>query len=62
MKKQPVRPSVAPSERDADEILPEYDAELLRRGVRGKYVRRFREGTRVIVLEPDVPTAFPDSQ
>jgi hypothetical protein len=54
MKKKPVKPAVAPSERDVDEILPEYDAELLRRGVRGKYVQRFRERTNVIVLDPDV--------
>jgi hypothetical protein len=54
MKKKPVKSSVASSERDVDEILPEYDAELLHRGVRGKYVQRFREGTSVIVLEPDV--------
>jgi len=62
MKKKRSRSSVAPSERDAEEILPEYDAELLRHGVRGKYVQRFREGTNVIVLDPDVAVAFPDSQ
>jgi hypothetical protein len=62
MKKKPAKPSVAPSERDADEMLPEYNAELLRRGVRGKYVQRFRERTNVIVLDPDVAAAFPDSE
>ena len=62
MKKKSSKSAAAPGERDADEILPEYDAELLRHGVRGKYVQRFREGTNVVVLEPDVAAAFPDSQ
>ena len=62
MKKKSSKSTLAPGERDADEILPEYDAELLRQGVRGKYVQRFREGTNIVVLEPDVAAAFPDSQ
>jgi len=62
MTKKPAKSSVAPGERDEDEILPEYDAELLLRGVQGKYVQRFRERTNVIVLDPDVAAAFPDSQ
>ena len=62
MKKKRSKPAVAPGERDADEILPEYDAELLRQGVRGKYVQRFREGTNIVVLEPDIAAAFPDSE
>lgn len=62
MKKKRRESSVAPGERDADEILPEYDAELLRRGVRGKYVQRYREGTNVVVLDPDIAAAFPNFQ
>jgi hypothetical protein len=62
MKKKPSKSSDGPTERDADEILPEYDAELLRRGVRGKYAQRFREGTNIVVLDPDIAAAFPDSQ
>jgi len=30
-------------------------------GVRGKYARRFAEGSNVVVLDPDVAKAFPDS-
>lgn len=37
-------------------MRPEYD---FRGGVRGKYVSRYREGTNVVVLEPDVAAAFP---
>jgi hypothetical protein len=31
-------------------------------GVRGKYARRFAQGTNVVVLEPDVAKAFPSSE
>jgi hypothetical protein len=47
--------------RDPDELLPEYDAELIRAGVRGKYADRYAAGTNVVVLEPDVAAAFPDA-
>jgi len=36
----------------------EYD---FSRGVRGKYARRFAQGTNIVVLDPDVAAAFPDS-
>ena len=43
-----------------DDLQPEYDLkELLKGGVRGKYVARYREGANVIVLAPDVAQAFP---
>jgi hypothetical protein len=31
-------------------------------GVRGKYAERFARGSNVVVLEPDVARAFPDSE
>jgi hypothetical protein len=31
-------------------------------GVRGKYYRRFREGTNLVLLDPDVARFFPDSK
>ena len=40
------------------EMQPEYD---FSGGVRGKYAKRFAEGTNVIVLEPDLMRVFPDS-
>jgi hypothetical protein len=43
---------------DADEILPEYDFSSARRN---KYASRFAAGSIVVVLEPDVATAFPSS-
>jgi hypothetical protein len=46
---------------DDDELRREYDPELLRGGVRGKYAARFAAGSHVVVLDPDVAAAFPDS-
>jgi hypothetical protein len=46
------------SKRDAD-ILPEYD---FSQGVRGKYAKRYAEGTNIVVLSPDVAEYFPDSE
>ncbi len=43
----------------AGEMKPEYD---FSGGVRGKYAGRYAEGTNVVVLEPDVAAAFPDSK
>jgi hypothetical protein len=46
-----------------DELRPEYDlSELLKGGVRGKYADRFREGTNLGLLAPDVAAVFPDEQ
>ena len=42
-----------------DELRPEYDLhELLKGGVRGKYVERYRAGTNLVLLAPDVAKAF----
>ena len=32
------------------------------KGVRGKYAKLYKEGTNVVLLEPDVARAFPDSE
>ena len=42
-----------------DDMLPEYD---LAGGVRGKYVDRYRQGTNVVLLDPDVAAKFPTSK
>ena len=42
----------------ADDLLPHYD---FRGGVRGKYAARYREGTNVVALAPDVAARFPDA-
>lgn len=44
-----------------DDLRPEYDETVLKNGVRGKYVERYRQGTNVVLLAPDVVAVFPDS-
>jgi hypothetical protein len=43
---------------DGDEMLPEYD---LAGGIRGKYVNRYRQGTNVVLLDPDLAKVFTSS-
>ena len=47
------------SKREPDEMRAEYDFSSLKGGVRGKYARRFRAGTNLVLLEPEVAKAFP---
>ena len=42
-----------------DDLRLEYDLRpLLKTGIRGKYARRFKEGTNLVLLEPDVARVF----
>ena len=43
----------------ANDIRPEYDFASMKGGVRGKYAKRFRAGTNLVLLEPDLAQAFP---
>lgn len=46
-----------------DDLRPEYDlGELLKDGVQGKYAERFRSGSNLVLLDPEVAKAFPDEQ
>jgi len=45
-----------------DDLRPEYDFSQMRGGVRGKYVERYRQGTNLVLLDPDVAAAFPDAK
>ena len=47
---------------EKDELRPEYDLSQLKGRVRGKYVERYRAGTNLVLLEPDVAAAFPDAK
>ena len=45
-----------------DELRPEYPADLIKSGVRGKYAKRYREvGTNLVLIDPDLRELFPDS-
>jgi hypothetical protein len=48
----------AKCKRDPD-MLDKYD---FSKGARGKFAKRFAQGTNLIVLAPDVAAAFPDSE
>jgi hypothetical protein len=44
-----------------DDLRPEYDFDFSK-GEQGRYFKRLlREGANIVVLEPDVAKAFPDS-
>jgi hypothetical protein len=45
-----------------DTLRREYDLSKLKGGVRGKYVARYRAGTNLVLLSPDVAKHFPDDQ
>lgn len=62
MKKAPRKRAKTPAGRPGptgpDEMRPRYDFSS---GVRGKYAERYRTGTNVVVLEPDMAARFPDA-
>jgi hypothetical protein len=45
-----------------DDLRPEYDFSKMQGGIRGKYVDRYRAGTNMVLLDPDVLQAFPTSE
>ena len=45
-----------------DDLLPEYDLSKLKGGVRGKYLQRYRAGTNLALLAPDIRAAFPTDE
>jgi hypothetical protein len=50
------------NKKKVDELRPEYDLAKLKGGVRGKYAKRFKQGTNLVLLSPDVAKYFPDEQ
>ena len=50
------------NQRENDDLQPEYPAELIRSGIRGKYAKRLKEGSNVVVIDPDLSDAFPNSE
>lgn len=45
-----------------DHLRAEYDPALIRKGIRGKYAAAYRKGTNLVLLAPDVATAFPTTE
>ena len=46
---------------DKDTLRDEYPSDLIKFGIRGKYVKRYRKGTNVVLIDPDLHRLFPDS-
>ncbi len=40
----------------------EYDLADFKGGIRGKYAERYKAGTHVVALDPDIAKAFPDAK
>jgi hypothetical protein len=45
-----------------DDLRAEYELSELKGGVRGKYLQRYRAGTNLALLAPDVRAAFPTDE
>ena len=52
----------ANNRRTNDDLRPEYDFSKLKGGIRGKYAKRYKKGTNLVLLSPDVAKYFPDEQ
>jgi hypothetical protein len=47
---------------DNDTLRDEYPEDLIKSGARGKYVQKYREGTNVVLIDPELHKLFPDSE
>ena len=47
---------------DQDTLRAEYPEDLIKSGVRGKYAKKYREGTNIVLIDPDLHEIFPDSE
>jgi hypothetical protein len=47
---------------DEGTLRDEYPENLIKSGVRGKYAKSYREGTNVVLIDPDLHELFPSSE
>ncbi len=47
---------------EKDTLKDEYSEDLIQSGSRGKYAQRYREGTNIVLIDPDLHKLFPDSE
>jgi hypothetical protein len=52
----------AEKRKQRDELHREYDLPKLRGRIRGKYAARYKAGTNIVLLSPDVAEHSPDEQ
>jgi hypothetical protein len=50
------------STKTADLDIPELTRDQLGKGVRGKHLKHFTQGSNVVVLQPEILKAFPTSE
>jgi len=50
------------STRPDDDLRSEYPPELIASGVRGKYAARYREGTNLVLIDPELHQHYPTSE
>ena len=48
--------------RRSDELRPEYKRSDFGELVRGKYTRRFKKETNIVLLEPEIAKAYPNEK
>jgi len=46
---------------DKDTLREEYSEDLIKSGVRGKCTKQYREGTNIVLIDPDLHKILPDS-
>ncbi len=46
---------------EKDNLKDEYPEDLIKSGIRGKYAKCYREGTNIVLIDPDLHKLFPDS-
>jgi len=47
---------------DKDTLREEYPEDLIKSGIRGKHTKSYREGTNIVLIDPDLHKIFPDSE
>ena len=47
---------------DKDTMRDEYDLSTLGNPVKGKYAQRYKEGSNVVVIDPDLVEKFPNTE
>jgi hypothetical protein len=47
---------------DKDALRKEYPEDLIKSGIRGKYTKSYRQGTNIVLIDPDLHKLFPDSE
>jgi hypothetical protein len=50
------------SPRSDNDLRPEYDFASMRGGIRGKYAKRLRTESNLVLLDPEVADAFPTDE